>query len=182
MAGLPWIKVWTRVTGHPKVQRLERELGIKDALGVVVRLWAWTADYAPDGEIPTAEGVVAARFARGEATRRGDVLDALVVVGFLDQTPTGYRVHDWDEMQTRHVEAEERRRTLGAKRQAEYRKRHGVTQGDASRNASRNGDVTPSNAGRVEGEGEGEGEETDRTVSLNSRSSFSPLARKGGEA
>jgi hypothetical protein len=143
MAGLPWIKVWTRVAGHPKVQRLERELRIKDALGVVVRLWCWTADYAPDGEIPEAEAGTAAKFARGEGCRRDAavVLTALCSVGLLDRIPTGYRVHDWHDMQTVHVEAEEKRRTLAAERQRRYRaKRDGVTEGDASRNASRNGD------------------------------------------
>ena len=52
MAGLPWIKVWCVIGHHPKVQRLERELGLTDGLGVVIRLWCWTAEYYPDGDIP----------------------------------------------------------------------------------------------------------------------------------
>jgi hypothetical protein len=163
MAGLPWIKVWTRVTGHPKVQRLERELGIKDALGVVVRLWCWTADYAPDGFIPESEGPTAARFACGDATRKPPtvVLEAMLTVGLLDRVPGGYRVHDWEEMQTTHVEAEEKRKAQAAERQKRYRERHG----DASRNASRNGDVTQSSVTEKEkekeketGDREGEGD------------------------
>jgi hypothetical protein len=142
MAGLPWIKVWTRVTGHPKVQRLEKELGIKDALGVVVRLWAWTADYAPEGDVPEGEGLAAAKFARGDATRRAapDVLVALVEVGLLDRTPDGYRVHDWHDMQTVHVDAEEKRKAQAAERQRNWRVRHGVTTRNGLRNALPNGD------------------------------------------
>jgi hypothetical protein len=150
MAGLPWIKVWTVVGRHPKVQRLERELGVKDGLGIVVRLWCWTADFAPAGEFTDADAIDAAKVARGEATRRPvvDVLSALESVGLLDRIPNGYRVHDWDEMQTRHVEAEEKRRAQGAERQARYRERHG----NASRNASRNGDVTVTSVTREEEE------------------------------
>jgi hypothetical protein len=140
MAGLPWIKVWTKVRDHPKVQRLERELKIKDGLGIVVRLWCWTADYQPGGEIPDSDATTAAKVARGDACRASPatMLDALVVSKALDRIPGGYRVHDWEEMQTQHVEADERRRVMAAERQARYRERHG----NASRNASRNGDVT----------------------------------------
>lgn len=143
MAGLPWIKVWTAVRDHPKVQRLERELGVKDGLGIVVRLWCWTADYHPGGEMPEADGNTAAKAARGDATKRSPdiVLAALVGSGLLDRIPGGFRVHDWDDMQTKHVEAEEHRRALAAERQARWRDRHGVTS-NGKRNASRNGDVT----------------------------------------
>jgi hypothetical protein len=181
MAGLPWIKVWTRVTGHPKVQRLERELGIKDALGVVVRLWAWTADYAPDGEIPEAEGLNAAKAARGDATRRplADVLWSLVDVGLLDRIPDGYRVHDWHDMQTVHVEAEEKRRAQGAERQRNWRARHEVTTRNGLRNALPNGDSVTEKETEKEKEKE---RETDQTVSGNSIPSLSSLIVSGGEA
>jgi len=161
MAGLPWIKVWTRVTGHPKIQRLERAMRIKDALGVVVRLWAWTADYAPGGDIPEAEIGTAARFARGDASRLPvpDVLSALISVGLLDRIPEGYRVHDWQDMQTVHVEAEEKRRAQAAERQRAYRARHGpVTPRNAPRNALPGVTVT----GEIETEKETE-KETETT-------------------
>lgn len=136
MSGLPWIKVWTAIGSHPKVQRLERELRVKDALGVVIRLWCWTADYAPTGDIPTADLAAAAKAARGDACRvpPADIINALVVAGFLDPTDLGARVHDWHEMQTVHVDADEKRKAAAAERQARYRARHG----NASRNASRN--------------------------------------------
>jgi hypothetical protein len=162
MAGLPWIKVWTRVAGHPKVQGLEREMGIKDALGVVIRLWAWTADYAPDGEIPEAEALNAAKYARGESCRKSPaaVLESLRVVGLLDRIPGGYRVHDWHDMQTVHVEAEEKRKAQAAERQRNWRARHGVTTRNGSRNELRNGDSVTETEKEKETERETEVSET----------------------
>jgi len=181
MAGLPWIKVWTAVRDHPKVQRLERELGIKDGLGVVVRLWCWTADYHPGGEFPEADGVTAAKAARGDATKRSpaDVLDAMVAAGLLDRVPGGLRVHDWDDMQTRHVEAEDRRKALAAERQARWRDRHSVTS-NGSRNASRNGDVTDPIVTEREREREKE-RETENNPSPCPPVSVLPLGAGGGE-
>lgn len=159
MAGLPWIKVWTVVALHPKVQRLEKELRLKDALGVVVRLWCWTADYAPEGEIPESDAPTAAKFARGEAcrTRPADMLSAFLAVGLLDHVPGGYRVHDWHEMQTKHVEAEEKRRDQAAERQRRFREKE-----EARRSAERDSnapvtrdvtrDVTVTSVTREEGE------------------------------
>ena len=180
MAGLPWIKVWTAVPSHPKVQRLERELGLKDGLGVVIRLWCWTADYAPDGDFPEEDGHPAARAARGEATRRtlDAVLESLVNVGLLDRIPGGYRVHDWHDMQTVHVEAEAKRRAQAAERQRAWRERHGVTTRNGLRNALRNGDSVTEKEREKERERE---TETDRTVSLNSRSSTALLGGAGGK-
>lgn len=155
MSGLPWIKVWTAIGDHPKVQRLERELRIKDALGVVIRLWCWTADYAPTGDIPTSDLAAAAKAARGEACRMPapDIIDALVVAGLLDPTDLGARVHDWHEMQTVHVEAEEKRRTQARERQAKHRAKHGVTH---LRNRDVTRDVTRDSVTEKEKEREGE--------------------------
>lgn len=182
MAGLPWIKVWTRVTGHPKIQWLEREMGLRDGLGVVVRLWCWTADYTPDGEIPESEAIAAVKFARGEANRKPPAvwLAAFQTVGLLDRTPNGYRVHDWEEMQTKHVEAEEKRRALAAERQARYRDRHGVTVRNGSRNASRDGDVTQSSVTEKEKETRQEQKEIDRTVSLQPQIVSPPFTVSSG--
>ncbi|MBK9446155.1 MAG: hypothetical protein IPO00_08705 [Betaproteobacteria bacterium] len=129
MAGLPWIKVWTVVPAHPKVQRLEKELGLKDALGMVIRLWCWTAGYCPSGLIPELDAPAAAKAAKGDATRKtsGQVIDALVTAGLLDPVPEGWRVHDWHDMQTVHLDAEEKRKAQARDRQAAYRARHGLS-------------------------------------------------------
>lgn len=136
MSGLPWIKVWTVVPQHPKIQRLERELAIRDALGMVVRLWCWTAAYHPDGDIPAGHADSMAEIIAGDAvpadpdgrvTRNARVTQACVTAGLLDPLEGGFRVHDWHEMQTVHVEAEEKRRAQARERQARLRERRSVT-------------------------------------------------------
>jgi hypothetical protein len=142
MSELPWIKVWTAIPRHPKVQRLERELGVKDALGIVLRLWCWTADYCPGGDLTDTDATEAAKQIRGGSCRRGasEVVRGLVTSGFLDKISDGFRVHDWYEMQTKHAEADEKKRAQAAARQAEYRRRKALA--DAARNAEVTQDVT----------------------------------------
>src|SRR5574341_1200960 len=148
MADLPWIKVWTVVTQHPKLKRLERELRIEDALGLVVRLWCWTADYHPDGDIPESDmdgAIAAARGGLGHEETDGDwkalvtrdVTRACVTAGFLEQIAGGFRVHDWRDMQVTHVEANERKREQARERQRRFRQRtaHDVTR-DVTRDDS----------------------------------------------
>lgn len=127
MAGLPWLKVWTAIGNHPKVQRLEKELGVRDALGIVIRLWCWAAEYHPGGDVPSSDSEAMGRAAAGPMRLTASkVVVACVTCGWLDPTPEGFRVHDWHDMQTTHVEAEERRKVKAAVRQANYRARHGV--------------------------------------------------------
>jgi hypothetical protein len=119
--------------------------------------------------------VTAVLFARGEVNRKPPAiwLASLTLVGLLDRTATGYRVHDWDEMQTTHVEAEEKRRAQARERQRRHR--------DGSRSVTR--DVTRDSVTEKEKEKEREKEtEGDRTVSLNSRSSTPSLIVSRGEA
>jgi hypothetical protein len=140
MAGLPWIKVWTAIATHPKVQRLEKDLGIPDALGLVIRLWCWTADYHPDGEIPASDSPAMTRFVICDLGlgSDADVTLACVTCGLLDPIPGGFRVHDWHEMQTSHVEAVERRRLQARERQARFRAKRSVTvTRDITRNVTR---------------------------------------------
>jgi len=177
MPGLPWIKVWTVVPLHPKIQRLERELSVEDGLGIVVRLWCWTADYCPSGDIPSCDvdamlEVALGRNVTRNVTRNAVPVGALVSVGILDAIPTGYRVHDWYEMQTVHVDADEKRKTQARERQARFRKRRNVTvTRDITRDVTR--DVTLCNAG--EGEGEGEG---DKIPTPEPQSGSAPKPRK----
>jgi hypothetical protein len=138
MSGLPWIKVWTALPNHPKVQRLERALGVEDALGIVIRLWCWTASYAPEGDIAAADSEAMVRAALGNVTRNATVTEALVTAGILDPIPGGWRVHDWHEAQTVHVEAEEKRRAQARERQARFRSKRSVTEGrDVTRDVTR---------------------------------------------
>jgi hypothetical protein len=142
MSTLPWIKVWTAIPKHPKVQRLEKELRIKDALGIVLRLWCWTADYHPSGDVPREDLLGAAKEIRADSCRRGaaEVVRGLENCGFVDVIPSGYRIHDWHEMQTKHVEQDERKRSQAAARQAEFRARKAAAESNSNAEVTR--DVT----------------------------------------
>ena len=125
MAGLPWIKVWTVIGDHPKIQRLEKSLGVADALGVVVRMWCWVAEYHPDGEVPKEHVGTLARVARGRLRCSPERVEAaLSECGFLDtcvSPDTLVRVHDWADMQVAHLDAIERKRAQSRERQARHR-------------------------------------------------------------
>jgi len=153
MAGLPWIRIEVIVPAHPKVQRLEKELGITDALGMLIRLWCWTAAYYPDGEIPDGSEsrmveVVAAELGRNAGGQdpevsNGDVTPALVTAGLLDRIPGGFRVHDWEEFQGAHIDNAEKVRQQNAERQRRFRASRGnVTKSRVTSRVT----VTPRNA------------------------------------
>lgn len=144
MAGLPWIKVWTEIGNHPKVQRLEKELGVPDALGIVIRLWCWTAAYHPDGDIPDSHVDAMGRAAKGELDLGvTPVTLGCVTAGFLEPIPGGYRVHDWRDIQEVHVEAAEKRKAQARERQRKFREKHSVTdQRDVTRDVTRDKSVT----------------------------------------
>ena len=178
MSGLPWIKVWTLVARHPKVQRLEKETGLRDALGHVIRLWCWTADFAPDGYISHEQADAMLTFSRaGTPVAKQKLCHGFVTAGMLDPVPTGYRVHDWHDMQTTHVDAEEKKKLQARERQAKHRARNAQVTRDVTRDVTQH--ETRDSVTQIEIEKE---IETDRAVSLNSRSSIPSLGVVRGEA
>ena len=118
MAGLPWIKVSVDLPRHPKAQRLAARLDDPRAWTYVVQLWAWIAEFEATGEV---QGVDAALLVARGAGWTGDAeafCRAMVAVGFLDTTPDGLAVHDWEDWAGAHVE----RKHKDAARKAKSRK------------------------------------------------------------
>ena len=108
-----------------------------------MRLWAWTAAYAPTGNVtPDVTGdvdvAVSAGLPRG-SRGPGVTFEALVRAGWIDAVGEGnFAVHDWAEVQQAHAEKAEHKAKLNRERQQRYRDRK--KQRDAvvaSRNASR---------------------------------------------
>lgn len=150
--GYDWIKVSVKTPDHPKIQRLEKALGIDDGLGCVVRLWTWTADYYPDGDFPAdAAGAMARKVAGDVATLRNvtpsRVTDALVTAGLLDPHGDRYEVHDWPEHEAAHADKAERDRELNRERQRRFRnrRRNGPVTRDrnVTDNVTRNDEALP---------------------------------------
>lgn len=82
---------------HPKTLNLAGILGIEDwgAVGILEKLWHWTAKYAPDGSLSKYSS---SEIARGIGWR-GDpmvLMSALIQARWIDQNPrVGIYVHDW---------------------------------------------------------------------------------------
>ncbi len=87
------------VFDHPKLVDLAQQLSIPRyaAGGLLARLWEWTAEYAPAGDV----GRYADNFITGGLFWEGDaatVLDALVAAGWLDRHETHrLLIHDWPD-------------------------------------------------------------------------------------
>lgn len=145
-----WIRVVVKTPSHPKVQRLEKLLGIEDGLGCAVRLWCWTAAYAPEGEVERAdvEAMARAVIADVPSLRNAGVTlvtESLVTAGLVDDKGDRYEVHDWLEYQAAHADKAERDREQNRERQRRFRNRKrngGVTVTPA---VTDNVTVTPSN-------------------------------------
>lgn len=169
MAGLPWIRVEVILPHHPKVERLEKELGIEDGLGMLVRLWCWTASYYPNGEIPGSAEETLARVVAGPLAARDvtlPVTQALVTCGLLDRRAAGYAVHDWQDFQVAHVEHAEKKRAQNAERQRRFRGRNAHITRDITRDVPRDGNA-PSRGRGEERRGEKRREEKKKPLSLS---------------
>lgn len=84
---------------HRKVRALARDLEVDrpTAVGLLVCLWIWAIDQAPDGTIDGSADP--ADFAE-DIGWRGDpaaLWAALVSSGWVDEAPDGWAVHDWRE-------------------------------------------------------------------------------------
>jgi hypothetical protein len=117
-----WIESHDDLWHHPKTRRLARNLGVPEpyAVGLLHYLWWWCHRYASTGDLSayTAEDLADGLEWEGDPDT---LLTALVTAGFLDQTATGYAVHDWYEYAGRLVEQKEARRAQTRERVARYR-------------------------------------------------------------
>ena len=118
---MAWIESHEDVGQHPKTRRLARSLqvSIPTAVGYLHLLWHWALKYAEDGNLE--------RFTREDIADGAMWTDAaetfvlaLTQSGFLDETPTGLLVHDWNEYAGRLVQ----RRQLNRERMQAARATH----------------------------------------------------------
>ncbi len=107
-----------------------RELGDR-AFYCIVSLWCYTAENCPDGRLNDMDAVDVADAScwQGDAS---DWLNYLIDKHWLDRTPDGLMVHDWEQMQP--WAARDRSKQSEANR-ANALKRWGKVESDANRNA-----------------------------------------------
>lgn len=139
---IPWIQVYSNLIKHPKTYALADELKLtsKDtspnavAAGMMLSLWLWAAQNAPNGDLSKCSTRAIAEAAEYKKKSEAFV-DALIKVRFLDPDK---KLHDWDEHASMLMDSIELSRENNAKRQQRYRDRK-----KQKKNASGNADVTP---------------------------------------
>ena len=92
---------------HVKTRRLRARCKA-DGVLALLRLWCYAAQCAADGLLKDmspeeVEGVA------GWRGRRGTLFSGLCALGWLDETPGGYYLHDWHEWQAWAMHAPKRR-------------------------------------------------------------------------
>lgn len=98
---------------HPKTKRLVGLLG-RGSDGLPIRLWCYCGKYhAENGDLT---GYLAQDLESliGWWGQPGKAVEALIKFGFLDQTATGFKVHDWEDING-HIAAFKARAQAGAK-------------------------------------------------------------------
>lgn len=93
---MAWIESHQTLKDHPKVSGLSAAMSWESdlAIGRLHRLWWWTLDYAPDGDLQKYND---AQIASGMGVAISDskrLVETLVEARWLDREPY-FRVHDW---------------------------------------------------------------------------------------
>lgn len=124
---IPWIQIYSNLLQHKKVYKLAEILGIKsayvrpnvDAAGLLVSLWTWAAQNAPDGDLSDCSPQMIAD-AAGWTKKPDDFHRALLEAGLLD---TDGRIHDWDEYAFLYISSVENAKQKTRERVEKYREK-----------------------------------------------------------
>ncbi|QRK06035.1 hypothetical protein JQX13_38810 [Archangium violaceum] len=110
MTCLPWFKLFSEFTEHPKTLALQAELEHPEADAFVLRMWCYLAKAAPTGCLTGRHaGVVLERAIRWTG-QPGRFVEAALAVGFLEREGDNLVAHHWAEVQGAHVAKVERDR------------------------------------------------------------------------
>lgn len=102
---MAWIELHQTIWTHRKTLVLAAELGIEPDLAVarVVRLWCWSLDNCPDGDLSALPAAVLAAGANWSGDPEA-LVNALLCAGFLDRQDERLLLHDWWEYAGRLIE------------------------------------------------------------------------------
>jgi hypothetical protein len=103
------IRIPTNFLFNPKAAQLSDKCG-SDGLVSLLHLWCWAANHSPtDGWLPgsakSTEAVERLAFWYG---RKGELVAALISIGFIDQIGDWLQLHEWATHQPFCAEAEQR--------------------------------------------------------------------------
>lgn len=120
-----YVQVDIGLIDHPKTRKLARLLGVSriTAVGHLVALWSWAAQYAIDGDLSNyrgePEGISEGAAWEGDAAQFVNALIEAGVgagAGFLDDVDGRLLLHDWDDYYGKLLD---RRRADAARKRAE---------------------------------------------------------------
>ena len=102
---MAWIEIHQSLPTHRKTLLAADALGITPVqlMGHMVAFWLWALDNVPDGDLDNISPRVISRAAQWEGNPE-QFVDALISVGFIDETPTGLAIHDWYDYAGRLIE------------------------------------------------------------------------------
>lgn len=125
---MAWISVHESIDG-PKLRNLYKRLGCSkfEAVGILNFLWFWgLANAEKDGLILYADEGDIERYLYGAGSgcslSSKDIVEALFETGWIDRTPDGICIHDWEIWQEQWYKAKERRES-DTRRKRESRRR-----------------------------------------------------------
>jgi len=115
---MTWAKLDDQVHSHPKTMAAGDE-----AFGLWCRALSWCANHLTDGRLPAQWFDQAVP----DASKREELLARLLEVGFLDESPRGYAIHDYLDIQRskKQVEQDRAAKKKGGQKGAESRWRKG---------------------------------------------------------
>ena len=128
-----WISVHTGIDG-PKLRDFRKKLKCSkfEATGILIYFWFWGLENAEkDGHILHADREDIEECLRGSGVgcklAPDLIVDSLIEAGWLDESDSGFYIHDWEIWQEQWYKAKERREN-DAKRKRESRKRESMQQ------------------------------------------------------
>lgn len=124
---IPWVQVYSNLVAHPKTGNLADALGIKCAelepealaVGVLVCLWTWAVQNAPQGDLSGCNERTIARAAQWKKNPQ-TLISALKDCGFLDED---MKLHDWEEYAELYINRIDYQREQTRLRVQAYRER-----------------------------------------------------------
>ena len=141
---MAWIEAHQELGDHPKVYKLAKLLKVDDdniPIGILMRLWWWALDYAPDGSLARYDADDLARAARWKGSSE-DLLAALRGAGWIDDGPDGLQIHDWYEYVGRLMEQREAKREQDRLRQQRHRGKKKAAPADCHADVTRDSRVS----------------------------------------
>lgn len=120
---MAWIEAHQELANHPKTLKLSLLLKIPKAqvIGMLLLLWWWSVDYAPDGNLSKFDIDIISGVLDYKSKDPRKAIDALITAGFLNEDMT---IHDWSDYTGRLILSRQDNKEREKLRKQRQRDRH----------------------------------------------------------